>query len=1028
MVAAGQGHVVALQADGTVMAWGNNARGQLGDGTTTNRLSPVAVPGLTGVVAVSAGSAGTVALKANGTVMAWGWNDFGQLGDGTTTASASPVQVLGLTGVVAVSTSGRSTVALKSDGTVAAWGANFGGELGDGTTTNRSSPVMVPWLTGVVAVSAGLSYTVALKSDGTMMAWGYNDSGQLGDGTTTNRLSPAAVPGLNGVVAVAAGYKHTVVLKADGTVMAWGWNGYGQLGDGTTTDRLSPVAVQGLTRVLAASTGAWHTVALKADGTVMAWGDNSVGELGDGTTTDRLSPVAVPGLTGVAAVAAGGPALDTDSTPAYTVALKSDGMVMAWGNNGYGQLGDGTTTQRLSPVAVGGLNLGVVTTSASLSPTLLTFDAQNLGSPSAAQTLTLTNTGNNFINIASIFASGDYARTTTCGATLAPGANCTISVTFTPVAAGTRNGGLAIIGNGSILNSVILNGTGAGPSISLSSTSLSYAGVNLGTTSTAQTVTLSNTGNAVLNIASIAASGDYAVTHNCGTGLGISAFCTLSITFTPTATGTRTGTVTITDDAFDSPQRVSLTGNGQGAVVSLSATAVTFGSQGVGTTSTAQSITLTNTGGAVLNISSIVASGDFARTTTCGATLAAGANCTINVTFTPTAVGAQSGSLTITDDAAGSPNTISLSGAGAATPVVTLNPTTLTFATQSIGTTSAAKTIALSNTGGATLSISSIQANGDFTQTNSCGGGLAAGGSCSISVTFTPTVAGPRTGSVSITSNAPGSPHMVWLFNGAPPYAVDIRSYIPAALGSAGYMGFLRVINTGNTATPVTVAVIDENTGAVGNAGTLTTALPAGAAVTYAATDIEQALGAPIDAGSRPRIRVSAQAAVQVQSFQSNPSGVVTLNSGAQSGTSVDVPSYLPWALHTSGYVAYLRIINTGSSATAVSVALIDGDSGVAGTAGTLNGALPPGAAVTYSGQQIEAALGVSPPASARPRIRVTSTTSVDVQSFQSNPGGVVAENGYVQQSSYRTLQVSAESFLDIQLWTSAGRGPASRQ
>lgn len=123
----------------------------------------------------------------------------------------------------------------------------------------------------------------------------------------------------------------------------------------------------------------------------------------------------------------------------------------------------------------------------------------------------------------------------------------------------------------------------------------------------------------------------------------------------------------------------------------------------------------------------------------------------------------------------------------------------------------------------------------------------------------------------------------------------------------------------------------------------------------------------------------------------------MTLNSGAQSGRLVDVPSYFPWAPHASGYASYLRIVNIGSSAGAVRVALIDGDSGVLGTAATLNGALPPGTAVTYSGQQIEAAIGVSPPASARPRLRVTSTTAVEVQSFQSNPGGVVTENGYLQ-------------------------------
>ena len=537
-----------------------------------------------------------------------------------------------------------------------------------------------------------------------------------------------------------------------------------------------------------------------------------------------------------------------------------------------------------------------------------------------------------------------------------------------------------------------IDGFGQGAVMSLSATALTFASQLVGTTSTVQSVTLSNTDNTPLNIASVVASGDYALTHNCGTGLGVSAFCTLSITFTPTTIGTRIGTVTITGDAINSPRAIQLTGVGQGAVAFLSATALTFASQGVGSTSAAQSITLTNTGVAALNISSIVASGDFAQTDNCGTTVAAGASCAINVTFTPTAAGTRSGNLTITDDALGSPRTISLSGAGTPTPVVTLNPGAVLFAPRSIGTTSAAKTVALSNTGGATLNLSNIQASGDFAQSNNCGAGLGVGGSCSINVTFTPTVAGSRTGSVSIASDAPGSPHLVWLSDGALPYAVDVRSYIPAALSNAGYMGFLRVINTGKSATPVTVAVIDQNTGAVGTAGTLTSALPAGAAVTYAATDIERALGAPIDAESRPRIRVSALAGVQVQSFQSNPSGVVTLNAGAQSGTSVDVPSYLPWALHSSGYASYLRFVNIGSSASAVGVALIDGDVGAVRAAGMLNAALPPGAAITYSGQQIEAALGISPPASARPRIRVTSTAPVDVQSFQSNPGGVVTE------------------------------------
>src|SRR5260370_1104072 len=209
--------------------------------------------------------------------------------------------------------------------------------------------------------------------------------------------------------------------------------------------------------------------------------------------------------------------------------------------------------------------------------------------------------------------------------------------------------------------------SGPAPVASVSPTSLTFASQTVGTTSAAQSVTLSNTGNASLNLTGVSASGDFAQTNTCGSSVAAGANCTISVTFTPTASGSRTGTLSITDNASGSPQSVSLTGTGAAAsapVVSLSTSSLAFASQTVGTTSAAQSVTLSNTGNASLNLTSVSASGDFAQTNTCGSSVAASANCTISVTFTPTASGSRTGTLSITDNASGSPQSVSLTGIG----------------------------------------------------------------------------------------------------------------------------------------------------------------------------------------------------------------------------------------------------------------------------------------------------------------------------------------------------------------------------
>ena len=358
MVAAGYRHTVALHSDGTVWAWGNNSRGQLGDGTATNRSAPVQVQGLNNVIAISAGIDYTIALSNDGTVWAWGR----QLGDGVTLNIRIPAQVQGLANVIAISAGSSHVIALSDDGTVWTWGNNTHGQLGDGTTTVRRIPAQVQGLNNVAAISVATNHTIALSNDGTMWTWGNNSDGQLGDGTTTNRYAPVQAQNINNVVAISAGgdtssnSNHTIAVRNDGTVWTWGRNLFGQLGDGTRTNRSTPVKVQNLENIITISTGFAHTVAVRNDGTVWTWGRNDIhGQLGDGTTTNRSAPVQVQNINNVVAISAG---------TNHTIAVGNDGNVWAWGDNRDGKLGDGTTTDRHTPVqvlgpnGVGFLNLG----------------------------------------------------------------------------------------------------------------------------------------------------------------------------------------------------------------------------------------------------------------------------------------------------------------------------------------------------------------------------------------------------------------------------------------------------------------------------------------------------------------------------------------------------------------------------------------------------------------------------------------------------------------------------------------------
>jgi len=261
-------------------------------------------------------------------------------------------------------------------GTVWAWGANSYGKLGDGTTTDRQlTPVQVRgeggvgFLNNIIAISAGYEHTVALRNDGTVWAWGSNGNGRLGDNTTTDRLTPVQVRGegavgfIDNITAISAGNAHTVALRNDGTVWAWGSNVNGRLGDGTTTRRTTPVQVRGegavgfLNNITAISAGNGYTAALRNDGTVWAWGSNNYGQLGDGTTTNRHTPVQVRGEEAVGFL--NNITAISAAGESHTVALRNDGTVWAWGRNYFGQLGDGTSGwdfNRYTPVQVRGVD------------------------------------------------------------------------------------------------------------------------------------------------------------------------------------------------------------------------------------------------------------------------------------------------------------------------------------------------------------------------------------------------------------------------------------------------------------------------------------------------------------------------------------------------------------------------------------------------------------------------------------------------------------------------------------------------
>src|ERR1044072_1035667 len=307
-ISAGEAHDCAVLGDGEARCWGRNLTGQLGDGTTTNRATPVSPLGLSDVATIRAGDRYACALIDDGTVDCWGSNFWGRLGDGTGEDSATPVQVTKLSNATDMGAAEGHGCAVVSGATARCWGENISEQLGNsGPSLGSFEPVDVSTLTDATAISTGLLHTCALLSDGTAQCWGGNNGGQLGIGTTTwETATPTDVVGLSGATAISVRRYHRCALLGSGSVRCWGYNLRGELGDGTTTRRYAPVAVSGLTDATAVSAGWAHTCAVRRHGTAKCWGANGLGQLGNRTSSSYTStPVTVYGLKGVVAISAG---------------------------------------------------------------------------------------------------------------------------------------------------------------------------------------------------------------------------------------------------------------------------------------------------------------------------------------------------------------------------------------------------------------------------------------------------------------------------------------------------------------------------------------------------------------------------------------------------------------------------------------------------------------------------------------------------------------------------------------------------
>ncbi len=625
------------------------------------------------------------------------------------------------------------------------------------------------------------------------------------------------------------------------------------------------------------------------------------------------------------------------------------------------------------------LTAGTQTTAATADPTSLDFGAVAYGTPSAAQTVTVTNTGGIALAVASIAMTGDFTETDDCqGATVDAGANCTISVVFTPTQQGSRTGQMTIHGNvaGGQMT-VQLSGTGGAPkALSLLPTRLDFGQVQVGTTSSALAVTVQNTQSTVSTISSVNVTAPFTLqSDSCNGSVAANASCQMTVVFTPTAAGAAAGTLTVTGSA--GTQTAALTGTGEAAPTdTLSPISLTFAATVIGQTSSTQTVSLTNSGGVALTSIAVQVSGPFTESSTCGTQLAAGATCAISVVFVPTASGSATGTLAVTD--AARTQTVALAGTGLKPAVIGVNPASLSFSAGQVGVAGTPLTLTVTNTGGAPMAslnfvIAGVAASSFTTGTTNCAVTLAAGASCTVQVTFMPAVVGSNTATLTVSSPTPGVAAVAVPLSGTATTASGLNvtpaqmSFTVATLGQASAAQTATITNTSSTA-------------ASGLA--VTTAAPFSLTANTCATTLAAGASCTVGVVFTPAVNGTATGTLAIGSTNLNAAVMQLTGAGGAAGAATLQPSSLAFVTTGVGAVSTVQTVtltNTGVVAlTGLALSVSSGFQVQSTTCGTSLGA----------GASCTAGITFAPTAAGAATGTLTVTSSALASSMQTALGG----------------------------------------